>query len=149
MVSCEPTVGIPVPIVKLNRWLLVIGLIAGLLTGQPLVTTLLFLLLLPAVVIGRQASPVFLAGRRLLARQIEHARQRGEVEDPGLMRFNNTIALILLGLAQIAFLAGYPIVGWILALVVVAAASVALAGFCLGCFLYYQFRLNRHRLSGR
>ena len=28
------------------------------------------------------------------------------------------------------------------------AAAVALAGFCFGCFLFYQFKLNRARLFG-
>jgi hypothetical protein len=39
-------------------------------------------------------------------------------------------------------------VGWFLALMVAAAASIALAGFCIGCFLYYQFKLQRFRLFG-
>jgi hypothetical protein len=25
---------------------------------------------------------------------------------------------------------------------------LAIAGFCVGCFLYYQFKLNRYRLFG-
>jgi hypothetical protein len=26
--------------------------------------------------------------------------------------------------------------------------AIALAGFCFGCFLFYQFKLNRARLFG-
>lgn len=135
---------IPLPIVKLNRWMLVVGILGGLALQQPLVTTLLFLILLPATVIGQRASLVFQVGKRLFARQIPTA----EREDRRMQRFNNSIATILLGAAQIAFLAGVPLVGWILALFVVAAASVALAGFCVGCFIYYQFKLQRYRLFG-
>ena len=62
------------------------------------------------------------------------------------MRFNNSIALLLLGAAQVAFLLDIPQLGWALALMVAAAAGIALAGFCIGCFLYYQFKLNRIRL---
>jgi hypothetical protein len=29
------------------------------------------------------------------------------------------------------------------------AAAVALGGFCFGCFLYYQFNLQRYRLFGK
>lgn len=135
---------IPLPIVTLNRATLVIGIVGGLVLQQPLVTTALFLILLPAVIIGQRASLIFQLGRRLLARWNAGA----EREDRRMQRFNNTIAVTLLGAAQVAFLLGTPVVGWALALMVAVAASVALAGFCLGCFLYTQFKLNRYRLFG-
>jgi hypothetical protein len=136
---------VPMPIVTLNRATLVVGIAGGILLRQPLLTTALFLILLPAVLGGQRWSPIAIIGRRLFARQIPHA----EREDRRLMRFNNMIAFSLLGLAQVAFLAGLPVVGWALALMVAVAASVALAGFCVGCFLYYQFRLNRYRFFKR
>ena len=135
---------IPVPIVRLNRWMLVIGILGGLALQQPLATTLLFAILLPATVIGQRASLIFQVGKRLFARQLPTA----EREDRRMQRFNNSIATILLGAAQIAFLAGAPVAGWVLALMVAAAAAIALAGFCIGCFLYYQFKLQRFRLFG-
>ena len=133
---------IPVPIVRLNRWMLVVGILAGLALQQPLVTTLLFAILLPATVIGQRASLIFQVGKRFFARQLPTA----EREDRRMQRFNNSIATILLGAAQIAFLAGAPTVGWTLALMVAAAAAIALAGYCIGCFLYYQLKLQRFRL---
>lgn len=136
---------IPMPIVKLNRWVLVIGILAGLALGQPLVTTALLLILLPAVLWGQKASLVFQIGSRLFAARIPGA----PTEDHRLMRFNNSIACIFLGLAQIGFLTGRPVLGWALSLAVVVAASVALMGFCVGCFLYFQFKLNRYRLFGQ
>jgi hypothetical protein len=143
--ATRPTPGdIPLPIVQLNRWVLLVGIVLGLILQQPLLTTLLFLILLPAVVIGQRASLIFRVGKRLFARQIPTA----EREDRRLMRFNNSIALVLLGLAQPAFLLGAPLVGWALAGLVAVAAGVALAGFCVGCFIYYQLKLNRYRLLG-
>ena len=47
---------IPLPIVSLNRWTLLVGIVAGFVLQQPLFTTLLFLILLPAVLIGQRAS---------------------------------------------------------------------------------------------
>ncbi|HEY0603478.1 MAG TPA: DUF4395 domain-containing protein [Herpetosiphonaceae bacterium] len=140
--ACED--GVPLPIVTLNRSVLLAGVAIGLIAQQPLLTTLLFLLLLPAVIFGQRGSPIAAVGRRLFARQILTA----EREDRRLMRFNNTIALVLLGAAQIAFLAGLPTLGWAFALMVGIAAGVALAGFCFGCFLYYQFKLHRYRIFG-
>lgn len=138
--------GISAPIVALNRWTLVVGIVGGLALRQPLVTTVLFVIILGAALFGRRGSLVFQVGRCLLARPNAAARRAGRVEDPRLMRFNNAIAATLLGLAQLAFLAGQPVLGWACALLVALAAGVALAGFCLGCFLYYQFHLQRSRL---
>lgn len=138
-------VGVPLSIVQLNRWLLVTGVVLGLVLQQPLLTTLLFALLVPAVLVGERGSVVALVGRRLLARQIA----AGEVEDRGLMRFNNTLALLLLGGAQLAFALGAPTAGWTLAVAVAVAALVALLGFCVGCFLYYQLKLQRYQLFGK
>jgi hypothetical protein len=132
------------PIVKLNRTMLVVGIVGGLLLQAPLITTLLFAILLPTVFGGQRWSLVAWAGRRLFARQIATA----EYEDSRLMRFNNTIAVVLLGAAQVAFVLGAPIVGWALAAAVAIAASVALAGFCVGCFLYFQFQRGRTQLLG-
>ena len=134
---------IPMPIVTLNRVALVMGVVAGFVVQQPLLTTLLFAILLPAVLFGQRASLIFQVGKRLLAAQ----NARAEREDRRLMRFNNSVALILLGLAQVAFLLGATAVGWVLAGMMAVAAGVALAGFCVGCFLYYQFKLYRYRLG--
>ena len=140
---------IPLPIVQLNRWVLVVGVVGGLILQQPLLTTALFLVVLSAVLFGRRGSLIFQVGRRLLAKRNAEALNAGEVEDPRLMRFNNTIAAILLGGAQLAFLLGLEAVGWGLSLAVASAAGVALAGFCVGCFFYYRYRVYRSRLFGK
>ena len=135
---------IPLPVVKLNRWVMLTGILLGLALQQPLFTTLLFVVLVPAVLFGQRRSLIFQIGKRAFAKQIPSA----EREDRRLMRFNNSIAMILLGAAQIAFLLQASVVGWALALMVAIAAGIALAGFCVGCFLYYQFRIQRYRLFG-
>lgn len=135
--------GIPLPIVTLSRWLLLTGIVAGFLLHQPLFTTALFVLLAPAAALGRRGSAIFALGGPVLARQCRAARRAGRYEDPRLMRFNNSIAAGLLGAAQLAFALRYPTLGWALAGMVAVAAAVALAGFCMGCYLYYQFRLRR------
>jgi hypothetical protein len=137
-------IGVPMPIVKLNRWVLALGTLSALVLRQPLITTALFLVLLSATLLGQRGSLIFQIGKRVFASRLATA----EWEDWRLQRFNNAIATMLLGLAQVAFLLGHATLGWVFTLVVTAAASAALAGFCLGCFLYYQFRLNRYRLFG-
>ncbi len=53
--------------------------------------------------------------------------------------FAQTLGGAMLLLAVIALLAGATTLGWLLTAVVVVLAGVNLfAGFCAGCFLYYQ-----------
>lgn len=133
--------GIPLPIVTLNRVVIVASVVVAFVTRQPWITTLLLLVLLGAVLLGPRGSLVYRAGTRFLAGRVQAARRAGEVEDRRLMRFNNSIAVIMLAAAQVAFLAGANAIGWILAGIVVLAAAIALAGFCVGCFIFYRFRL--------
>jgi hypothetical protein len=135
---------IPLPIVRLNRLTLLFGVIVAYALHAPAITTALFVIVALAASFGRRASLIYRVGTVVLRPD----RNRPDGEDPRLMRFNNTIAASLLGAAQIAFLAHVPIVGWAFAGIVALAAAVALAGFCFGCYLYYQFRLNRYRLFG-
>lgn len=135
--------GIPMPVVKLNRWILLLGILAALVGRQPLITTLLFVMLLLPLIRGpRWSLPARIAkwffGTGLAASECEDAR---------LARFNNAIAMALLFLAQLAFLFGVPLLGWILALMVALAATVALMGYCVGCFLFFQYNQLRFKLE--
>lgn len=135
------------PIVRLNRATLVAGVLVGLFAQQPVVTTVLFAVVLGATLFGRRGSLIFRIGSQLFPARNAQALAQGDVEDRRLMRFNNAIASVLLGLAQIAFLLRAPLLGWALALLVAAAAALALAGFCLGCFLYTQLKLSSARFA--
>jgi hypothetical protein len=138
--SCED--GIPYPIVAVNRGIIVGGVLLALWTNQPLLTTVVLALLAPAALFGRKASPIFRIGSVLLREAIAHA----PVEDQRVQRFNNIIAVVMLGAAQLAFILGAAWLGWVFSVAVAFAALVALCGFCVGCFLYFQFRINRSRL---
>ena len=137
---------IPLPIVTLNRATIVVSLVLGLALGQPLVTTALLVMLAAALALGPRGSIVFQAGSRLFRRQVEVARDAGQTEAAVLMRFNNSIAVVMLALAQGAFLAGQPFLGWLLAAAVAVAATVALAGFCVGCFVFFRLRMLQYRI---
>ena len=136
--------GIPMPIVRLNRVVLVVGVAVAFLLQAPIIIAALFLMIAPAALWGRRASLIYAIGSRMFAKQ----NLLAEKEDFRLQRFNNSIAALMLGGATIAFLLGAWTIGWVLAFGVAAAALVALLGFCVGCFLYYQFRLQRTRLFG-
>jgi len=134
--------GIPMPIVTLNRMVLTFGILLALLTQQSWITTLLFLVLLPTVLLGKRFSLIYWVGSILFQQKIQTA----EYEDAGLQRFNNTIATTLLGFAQIFFIMGQSVLAWIFAGMVMVASGIALLGFCVGCYLYYQFKIQRYRI---
>ncbi|NTU52410.1 MAG: DUF4395 domain-containing protein [Chlorobiaceae bacterium] len=132
------------PIVRLNRSLLFSGIVLGFILQQPLFTTALFLIVLPAVLWGQKASLIHLIGSHLFRKMNDSS----PTESPILMRFNNSIAVIMLGMAQVAFLFGATTTGWVFSGIVAIAAFVALCGFCFGCFLFFQFNLQRYKLFG-
>jgi hypothetical protein len=136
---------IPVPIVILSRWVYVTVLLAAVLLQQPWLTTVILAIVLPPVLWGRKWNVIGMVGRKLYGAQLRTA----EREDRSLIHFNNMIVVVLLGLAQVAFLLGDGLVGWILTGMVILAAGLALAGFCVGCVIYYQFKLTRYKVFGR
>lgn len=132
---------IPRAIVRLNRGTIVGGVVLAAVLNVPAITTVLFVVIGAAACFGRRASLVYRIGMPVF----HPAPDPVHDEDPRLMRFNNALAAVMLGLAQIAFLLRAPVVGWVLAGACALAAAVALAGFCVGCFLFYQLKLNLRR----
>ncbi|MEI6846527.1 MAG: DUF4395 domain-containing protein [Chlorobiaceae bacterium] len=145
MSSSTACTGIPLPIVKLNQVVLLSGIATAIVTQQTIITTALFFIIVAAVLFGKKGSLIFFIGSRIFV----HQNQNAPTEDPKLMRFNNSIAAILLGSAQIAFLLDATLTGWIFSGLVALAAALALGGFCFGCFLFYQFNLQRFKLFGK
>lgn len=133
---------IPLPLVRFNQGVIVTTVLLGALLRQPLFTTALLAVLAAGLLLGPRANAVLQVGKRLLARRLPGAR----TEAAELQRFNQSIAVLMLAGAQAAFVAGAPLLGWGLALAVALAAGMALAGFCVGCLLYYQVKMLRYRL---
>lgn len=62
---------------------------------------------------------------------------REDLPQPHL--FAQAVGSLFLLAATLSFALGAPVVGWVLAAIVVVLAAVNLfAGFCVGCFMYYQ-----------
>ncbi|MGB1289080.1 MAG: DUF4395 domain-containing protein [Aggregatilineales bacterium] len=69
------------------------------------------------------------------------------VDNPEPHRFSMALGAVFTSLSALALLAGLTTIGWILSFIVIALASLNLvAGFCAGCFMYYQF--NRLGVPG-
>jgi hypothetical protein len=69
------------------------------------------------------------------------------LDNPEPHRFAQGFGTVVLLAGSTALLTGSPILGWsLVALVVVLASLNAFAGFCAGCFVYYQ--LAKLKLPG-
>lgn len=69
------------------------------------------------------------------------------VDNPEPHRFAQGLGAVFVGTGVLLMLAGVPGIGWALAWLVIGLASLNLfAGFCAGCFMYYQ--LNRLGVPG-
>jgi hypothetical protein len=132
---------VPIPVLNFTRWIYFIILVSGIILQKPWETTMLLVLLFPVVLFGKKWNIIGRFGKKLLASKIPGSLY----EDRRLIQFNNTLLVIMLILAQIAFITGNIVIGWVITSMAIAATGLALAGYCVGCFLYYKFKLYKYR----
>jgi hypothetical protein len=141
----NPVKTIPRPLVRFQQANIVLILLFALLLRQPLLVAGLLVILAAGLLLGPKANLFALAGRALLARFLPGAAQ----EDADAQRFNQTLAVAMLGLSSLFLLIlGNQFWGWLFAGLVAAAAGLALTGFCIGCVLYLRLRYLRNRIFG-
>lgn len=130
---------LPKPLVTFNQWFILTSVILSLATG------LYFLMGLPlfAGLVGLlfKWNPALSVARKFLSKSAGSYPQ----EDVAQLQFNQTIAVACLALALIGFYSGYAIVGYVFAVMVGVASGVALLGFCVGCFIRFQWQQYRYR----
>ncbi|WP_339149416.1 MULTISPECIES: DUF4395 domain-containing protein [unclassified Sutcliffiella] len=130
---------LPKPLVTFNQWFILTSVILSLASG------LYFLMALPLVsgLMGLlfKWNPALTVARKFLTKPAESYLQ----EDVAQLQFNQTIAVTCLALALVGFYSGFTIVGYIFAIMVGVASGVALMGFCVGCFIRFQWQQYRYR----
>lgn len=132
---------IPKPLVRLNQSFVAINAILYLLSSN------LIFLVLP-IIVGLSAvlfnyNPLFVIGKRFLKKPLYEYIQ----EDKPQQRFNQILALSMFSLAFISFIIGQMLISYIFAIMVFLASTIALMGFCIGCFIHYQFHMWKYRRS--
>ena len=130
---------LPKPLVTFNQWFILTTVILSLATG------LYFLMAFPmlAGVMGLlfKWNPALIVARKFLSKPAESYPQ----EDVAQLQFNQSIAVACLALALFGFYSGFVVVGYTFALMVGIASGVALMGFCVGCFIRFQWQQYRYR----
>jgi hypothetical protein len=135
--------GVPVPVVTFSRWVYAVTLVLSLVFQFSYGVTILLVLLLPGLLFGKKWNLIGRVGKKLLKNRIPGS----ETEDARLLQFNNWLLVFMLLAAQVAFIAGLKVTAWVIVVAVIIVTGVALSGFCVGCFLYYHFKLYRYKFS--
>lgn len=135
--------GVPVPVVIFSRWVYAVTLVLSLVFQFSYGVTILLVLLLPGLLFGKKWNLIGRVGKTLLKKRLPGS----ETEDARLLQFNNWILVLMLLAAQAAFIAGLHVTAWVIVIAVIIVTGIALSGFCVGCFLYYHFKLYRYKFS--
>ncbi len=69
-------------------------------------------------------------------------------DDPRAHNFAQGVGGIFLSLAGLSYLGDLPVLGAVLTLLVIALAALNLStGYCVGCQMYYYYKMLRYRLG--
>ncbi|MFC7783812.1 MULTISPECIES: DUF4395 domain-containing protein [unclassified Rossellomorea] len=132
---------IPKPLVQLNQWFIVTSVAFSWVFQIDFFLVLPFLVGLTSVLF--KFNPVIKTGRHFLKKELSSY----PAEDADQQQFNNIIAVSCLGAAIISTLAGWSTGFYIFSGMVFLAASIALAGFCIGCFIRFQWKRFQYKRS--
>lgn len=129
---------IPMPYIKANQTGIVLFVIASFLL-TPWLLAALWLIQITGLLTG--------GGFNLFIRAVKPwlKTQGKDTQAAELARFNNALAVIFLTFSVLFFALGWTIASYVFAFMLLAAASAALLGYCIGCTIYYQFKQLRHR----
>lgn len=130
---------IPRPLVRTNQWFIVISVLLTWISDQawllalPLVAGLLGLFV--------NFNPVMRIAKLFLKKQPSEYIP----EDHDQQQFNQVISIICLSLSLIGYVNGWMALAYIFSTLVALAAFIAILGFCVGCFIRYQWVRYRHK----
>jgi hypothetical protein len=130
---------IPKPLVQVNQSIIVLSSVLTWVTGME------WILLIPLIAgisgVLFKVNPIMEVVKRFLKKKPSQYVQ----EDWEQQQFNQKMTILCLGIGFLGFAFGLSIVGFIFTILVAVAATVALYGFCIGCFIHYQWKMYQYR----
>lgn len=132
---------IPKPLVRINQSFVAINALLYLVFRQPLFLVLPILVGFTSILFD--FNPLFVIGKKFLKKPMFEYIQ----EDKAQQRFNQILALSMYTFSFISYLIGQFTLSYIFAIMVLIASTVALLGFCIGCFIHYQYHMWKYRRS--
>nr|WP_263323689.1 DUF4395 domain-containing protein [Neobacillus sp. Marseille-Q6967] len=130
---------IPRPLVKTNQSVIVLSVLLTWVFGSE------WFLLIPLIAgisgIVFQYNPIMNIAKLFLKKKPSEYIP----EDWEQQQFNQKIAVFCLGAGFLSFLLGWNTLGYVFTILVAVAATVAILGFCIGCFIHYQWKMYKYR----
>jgi len=123
---------VPRPLVRLNQIVIVLSVILSIITQNFYILLLPISANLSGVVLGKNYLMVI--GKQFLKKKPSEYIQEHKDD----LRFNSTLAVSMLVVSLVGYIVGNQVIAIVFALMVLTAASIALMGFCVGCFLRFQ-----------
>jgi hypothetical protein len=130
---------IPRPLVKINQWVIVLSVVISWISGGEWVLLIPLVSGLSGIFFGY--NPIMQFAKRFLKKSPESYVP----EDWEQQQFNQKIAVFCLGAGFISFLLDWSLAGYIFTALVAVAAFVAILGFCIGCFILFQWKQFQYR----
>jgi len=134
---------IPKPLVQANQATIVLSVLVFVLTNNPLWLLIPLLSGLSSLLFG--FHPVMALAKRFIMKPLKDFPQ----EDKAQQRFYQILAVVMLSASFISAFFNQLVLSYLFAALVFTAASVSLMGFCIGCFIHYQFSQYKFRRSQR
>lgn len=130
---------IPRPLIRANQWTIIICVIAFLFTSASWILLIPLLSGISSLIFGYH--PIMEIVKPLLKQPMGHYIQEDKIQQ----RFNQILAVSMLSLSVISFWFGWMTLSIFFAVMVLIACSLAIMGFCVGCYIHYQISLWRQR----
>ncbi|RYL95469.1 DUF4395 domain-containing protein [Sporolactobacillus sp. THM7-4] len=134
---------IPRPLVRTNQWVIVLSVAATWVTGW------IWFLLIPLIsgLLGLffHFNPIMRFAKLFLRKPLSAYKP----EDRDQQKFNQTIAVSCLAIGFVSYLLHWTVIAVLFTAIVGLAAFIAILGFCIGCFIHYQWSQYRHRRKSR
>ena len=127
------------PLVLVNQWVIVLSAAVFLISGMGA-----FLLVpLTAGIMGLlfKVNPIMKAAGTFLKKEPSAYIQ----EDFDQQQFNQVIAVICLSLGFAGYMLDWTVLAYAATIMVAIAAFVAILGFCIGCFIRFQWQQYKYR----
>jgi len=132
---------IPQPLVRTNQWIIFLSVLLSLFTQQ------YWILLIPLLAgLGGLLfhwNPIM----KLASLFLQKPRKEYRQEDWDQQQFNQIIAVVCLAAGSISFCLNWTIAGYIFTIMVGVASIVAILGFCIGCFIRFQWKRYQYNRS--
>ncbi|MEK4630147.1 MAG: DUF4395 domain-containing protein [Solibacillus sp.] len=134
-------ISIPRPLVRVNQWTIFSSVVLTWLTGYYLILAIPLIANLLGIFTG--FNPIMRFAKLFLKKEMKEYIP----EDSQQQTFNATIASSCLAGGLIGYIMNWPILAYSFTIMVAVASFVAILGFCIGCFIHFQWKQFMYRRS--